>query len=92
MSDTSNTNLGNVISNNKARKIIYGTYTVAAVAVGGVGAYFLGTGHAIPEAVVGAQAVIAYLGIPVGGLALANTSSSSTSGDHVATDVPRDAD
>jgi hypothetical protein len=78
------TNLGNVISNGTARKVIYGAYTVAAVVVGGIGAYFLGTGHPIPEAVVGAQAVIAYLGIPVGGLALANTGTSSSSGAHVA--------
>lgn len=65
--------LGNVIESSRARKVIYGVYALAAVAAGGVAAYFLGIGHPIPQEVVGAQAVIAYLAIPVGGLALANT-------------------
>jgi hypothetical protein len=73
MSTTTNTpNLGNVIASNTTRKIVYGCYAAAAVVVGGVAAYFLGTGIAEPTAVVGAQAVIAYLAIPIGGLALAN--------------------
>lgn len=83
MSDTNTPNIGNVITSPKIRKAVYGVYAGAAVVVGGVAAYFLGTGHAIPETVVGAQAVIAYLAIPVGGLALANTATAST-GDHVA--------
>ncbi|UAJ78300.1 hypothetical protein IT072_02310 [Leifsonia sp. ZF2019] len=87
MSDT-NTNLGNVISSNLARKIIYGAYAVAGVVVGGAGAYFLATGHTVPEVIIGAQGVITYLAIPVGGLALANTSS-APKGDHVA-DGPAD--
>lgn len=66
-------NLGTVVTNPTARKVIYGAYAGAAVVVGGVAAYFLGIGHTIPEQVVGAQAVVAYLGIPIGGLALANT-------------------
>lgn len=73
--DDSSSNLGTVITNPTARKIVYGTYALGAVVVGGVAAYFLGIGHSIPEQVVGAQAVVAYLGIPIGGLALANTSS-----------------
>jgi hypothetical protein len=76
MSTTNTTpDLGNVISSGKARKIIYGCYAGAAVVVGGVAAYFLGTGAPEPTAVLGALAVVAYLGIPIGGLALANTSS-----------------
>ncbi len=66
-------NLGTVVKSAKIRAAVYGTYAVAAVVVGGIAAYVLGTGHVIPEQVIGAQAVIAYLGIPVGGLALANT-------------------
>ena len=66
-------NLGTVVKNAKIRAGVYGTYAVSAIIVGGIAAYFLGIGHAIPEQVIGAQAVIAYLGIPVGGLALANT-------------------
>lgn len=74
MSETNPPNLGTVVSNPTARRVIYGTYAVAAVVVGGIAAYFLGIQTPIPEPVIGAQAVIAYLGIPVGGLALANTS------------------
>lgn len=66
-------NLGNVVENPTARKVIYGAYAVSAVVVGGIAAYFLGIQTPIPEQVIGAQAVIAYLAIPVGGLALANT-------------------
>lgn len=71
--------LGAIIPSGAARKVIYGTYAVAAVVVGGAAAYFLGVGDPIPGVVVGAQAVIAYLAIPVGGLAAANTST----GKHV---------
>lgn len=81
MPETNTPNLGAVISNPTARKAVYGGYAVAAVIVGGVAAYFLGIQTPIPEPVIGAQAVIAYLGIPVGGLALANT---TTGGDHAA--------
>lgn len=76
MSDTT-PNLGNIITSPRKRKLIYGIYAAAAVVVGGVSAYFLSTGQPLPEGVVGAQGVVAYLGIPVGGLAIANTPSSS---------------
>lgn len=66
-------NVGTVIKNPTARKVVYGVYAVGAVVVGGIAAYFLGVQIPIPEQVVGAQAVIAYLAIPIGGLALANT-------------------
>lgn len=69
--------LGNVVTSPVARRVIYGTYAAAGVIVGGIAAYFLGTGVGLPEPLVGAQAVIAYLAIPVGGLALANTSTTS---------------
>ena len=67
-----NVELGNIITSSKVRRIVYGVFGCAAIAAGGVAAYFLGIGQHIPEQVVGAQAVIAYLGIPVSGLALAN--------------------
>lgn len=65
--------IGVIIASAVARKIVYSIYAVAAVIVGGAAAYFIGTGHQIPEIVVGSQAVVAYLAIPVGGLAVANT-------------------
>lgn len=67
--------LGRVITNPTARKIVYGAYAIGAFVVGGVAAYFLGTGHPLPEIVVGAQAVAAYAGIGIGALAVANTNS-----------------
>ncbi|WP_440708837.1 hypothetical protein [Herbiconiux sp. YIM B11900] len=70
-------NLGNVIPSGIIRQTIYGVYAGSAVVVGGIAAYFLGIGSVIPEGVTGAQAVIAYLAIPIGGLALANTGSSA---------------
>jgi xanthine/uracil permease len=76
MSNTS-PNLGNVITSAAIRKYVYGIYSVAALIVGGAAAYFLGIAQPIPELVTGAQAVIAYLAIPVGALALANTSTAT---------------
>jgi hypothetical protein len=68
-------NLGNIIPSGRVRKIIYGVYAGGAVAVGGVVAYFLGAGIPLTPEILGAQGVVAYVGIAVGGLALANTSS-----------------
>jgi hypothetical protein len=70
-----NISLGTIVTSNTARKIIYGVYAVAAIAAGGAVAYYFGIGQALPTVVTGVQAVIAYLAIPVGGLALANTPS-----------------
>jgi len=73
MTNSTPPNLGAVITNPRARKVVYGVYAIGAFAIGGVAAYFLGIGQPIPEVVVGAQAVAAYTGIGVGALALANT-------------------
>jgi len=66
-------NIGNVITNSTIRKAVYGTYATGALLIGGAAAYFLGIGESIPQVVIGAQAVVAYLAIPIGALALANT-------------------
>lgn len=72
--NTSNApDLGVVVRNPKARRVVYGAYACAAFVVGGVAAYFLGIGEQLPTVVVGAQAVVAYAGIPIGALAVANT-------------------
>ena len=67
-------NLGSVITSAVARKIIYGLYVVGGVFFGAssVGFAAFGTGI-IPEWVTVGLAVLGYLSIPVGGLALANT-------------------
>ena len=72
--ETEQPNLGRVITNPTARKVVYGIYAVGAFVVGGVAAYYLGIGQPLPEVVVGAQAVAAYAGIGIGALAAANTS------------------
>jgi hypothetical protein len=66
-------NLGVVITNARARRVIYGAYVIALVIAGAAQAWFAALQLAQPSALVGALAVLAYLGIPVGALALANT-------------------
>jgi len=72
---SSTPDIGSIIPSGTARKLVYGIYASGALVVGGVVAYFLSTGIPIPVEVTGAQGVIAYLAIPIGGLALANTSN-----------------
>lgn len=79
MTNVNSPNLGSVFSKPTIRKTIYGIYVVAAILVGGAAVYFASIGAQVPEIVVGAQAVIAYLAIPVGGLAVANTSTKQVS-------------
>lgn len=63
-------NLGNIIKNGTARAVIYGAYVIAALVVGGVDVYF---GDNDPSWVPNALALIAYLAIPIGGLAAVNS-------------------
>lgn len=66
-------NLGNVITNPTARRIIYGAYVIGLLLLGAVATYILATGQKIPVQIVGVTAVFAFLGIPFGSLALSNT-------------------
>lgn len=67
-------NLGSVIQNASVRKIVYGLYVIAGVFFGAASVGFAATGGGvIPEWVTVGLAVLGYLSIPVGGLALANT-------------------
>lgn len=67
-------NLGSVITSTGARKIIYGLYVLAGVFFGAASVGFATiAGGVIPEWVSVGLAVLGYLAIPVGGLALANT-------------------
>ena len=72
---TSAANIGAVIKSPTARKRIYGTYAVFAIAVGAVAAGFLPLADELPPWLQAAQAVVAYLAIPIGGLAAANTNT-----------------
>lgn len=70
-----NINLGSIISNDFARKVIYATYAVAVVVAGGLQVWFSSVDGIIPAWLDGALNVLAYLGVPIGGLALANTNN-----------------
>lgn len=70
-----NINLGSIISNDFARKVIYATYAVAVIVAGGLQVWFSSVDGVIPGWLDGALNVLAYLGVPIGGLALANTSN-----------------
>lgn len=72
-----NQNLGVVISNDKARKIIYGIYAIAVVVVGAVQVYYSAVHLNQPDWLTGSLAVLAYLGAPIGALAAANAGTRS---------------
>lgn len=75
MSTTTPPNLGIVVTNARARKIIYAAYIVLLVIAGAIQVAFAAIQAGQPVWLVAALAVLAYLGIPVGGLALANSPS-----------------
>jgi len=65
--------LGVIIGNSTARKTIYGLYVLALLTVGAIQVALAAVQIPQPSWLVAALAVLAYLGIPVGGLAAANT-------------------
>ena len=76
MSTTPAPNLGSVITNARARKIIYALYLVGLVLAGAAQVGFAAAQLGQPVWLVVTLAVLAYLGIPIGGLALVNTPAS----------------
>ena len=77
MSTTTPPNLGIVITSPRARKTIYGTYIVLLVIAGATQVAYAAIQLDQPVWLVGALAVLAYLGIPIGGLALVNSPSNT---------------
>ena len=73
-----NENLGVVVTNATARKIIYGVYVVAVLIAASVQVYVSATQGLQPEWLTGALAVLAFLGAPIGGLAAANATNSGS--------------
>lgn len=73
--------LGTIVTNSVARKIIYGVYALSALIVGGIVVYFFSIHEELPTVFVGIQGVIAYFGIPIGALAIANTPPKISSKD-----------
>jgi len=66
-------NLGSVVTNATARKILYGLYVIAGLIIGGASvAYPLIGAGVTPDWVTAGLAVLGYLAIPFGALALAN--------------------
>lgn len=77
MTNTTPPNLGVVITNPTVRKVIYSTYIILLVVVGAVQVGFAAVQSGQPAWLIAALAVLAYLGVPVGGLALVNSPSNA---------------
>lgn len=75
MSTTPVPNLGIVITSPNVRKVIYGTYIILLVIAGAAQVAYSAIQLGQPAWLVASLAVLAYLGIPVGGLALVNSPS-----------------
>lgn len=67
--------LGTIVTSPRARKTIYAVYVVAIILIGAIQIGFASLSAAQPDWLTVALAVTAYLGVPVGGLAAANTST-----------------
>ncbi len=65
--------LGVIITSARARKAIYGSYVLALVGAGATQVAYASLELSAPSWLVASVAVLAYLGIPVGGIAAANT-------------------
>lgn len=80
MADSS---LGTVVTNPTVRKIIYGLYVVIGVIFGATQVGFAAIeGAGQPEWLTVALAVYAFLSVPVGSLALVNTSAGQTPSEY----------
>lgn len=77
MSVSSPPNLGVIIANTRARKIVYGSYVIALVLAGASQVGYAAVQITQPDWLTAALAILTYLGIPVGGLALANAPTTS---------------
>lgn len=78
MSDIPNASqLGVIVKNAKARAYIYGGYVIAIIAAGAAQVAYASLEISQPDFLVASLAVLAYLGVPVGTLAVANTNTSS---------------
>lgn len=73
MSNPTPPNIGAIITNPIARKVIYGAYGIVAVAASAYQVFDAATKTADPTWLGGALAVIVFLAVPIGGLAAANT-------------------
>lgn len=84
MSIPTSDTLGSIIGSARVRKAIYAAYVVAIVVIGAIQVGFAAVSAGQPEWLTVALAVTAYLGVPVGGLAVANASPSVSRDDVLA--------
>ena len=71
---TPSQSLGAIISNLALRRFIYSAYVLALLVVGATQVAVTSLGLTNPDWLVATLAVLGYLGVPVAGLAVANTS------------------
>lgn len=64
--------LGSIITNHKARAVVYGIYVILALAAASAQVAYAALKLADPAWLVAGIAVLAFLGAPIGALALAN--------------------
>lgn len=65
-------NLGLIIKRDKTRQIIYGIYIIAVIIAGAIQVGYASIRLGQPDWLTAALAVLAYLGAPIGGLAIVN--------------------
>lgn len=75
MTIPNSSDLGVIVKNAKARAYIYGAYVVAIIIAGATQVGFAAVEVSQPEWLTAGLAVLAYLGVPVGTLAVANTNT-----------------
>ena len=68
------TDLGRVITNARARAIIYATYVIGVVIIGATQVAYAALDYGQPAWLTAAISVAAFLGAPIGALAAINTS------------------
>lgn len=73
MSTPTPSDLGTVVTSDRARRIIYSVYVIAIVLLGAVQVAYASSEAGAPAWVTIAQQVALYFGVPVGGLAAVNT-------------------
>ena len=78
---TSSNSLGAVVTNLAVRRFIYSTYVLALLVVGATQVALTSLGRPNPDWLVATLAVLGYLGVPVAGLAVANTSKKAAGED-----------
>jgi hypothetical protein len=67
--------LGVIVKNAKARAYIYGGYVVAIIVAGAAQVGYASLELAQPDFLTASLAILTYLGVPVGTLAVANTNT-----------------